>query len=126
MPVSKHSNQKKLTCSSGAARVCFSVAAVVATCWLSHNNLLQPVSLCSHQLGYEGQVLIAQVDQNGREPYGPDPHGPDPHDEQHDKNMPANKAQDERKAPEDPYGREEDRNRAPDRREAQRQGDRPL
>jgi hypothetical protein len=38
-----------------------------------------------------------------QDPHGDDPHGGDPHDEVHDKGLPANENEMERKAPRDVY-----------------------
>lgn len=48
-------------------------------------------------------IIIAQK-HGADDPHGPDPHGDDPNDEQHDRDLPANKAKREHKAPKDVYG----------------------
>ncbi|MBZ0185174.1 MAG: hypothetical protein K8F91_02905 [Candidatus Obscuribacterales bacterium] len=56
-------------------------------------------------------ILIAQ--KYGGDPHGPDPHGDDPHDENHDSQMPANKAQKENKATKDVYGNQYNNSQQP-------------
>jgi len=127
MSIFKHSNHTKLNCEIVGAKVGFPVVVIMAACWLPYSHLWPSEPDCSLKLGCYGQsLLIAQRDQSGDDPHGPDPHGPDPHDEQHDKYLPANKAEDERKAPTDPYGGEENRNREAQRNESQGQRNQPL
>ena len=48
-------------------------------------------------------ILIADS-HAGEDPHGDDPHGGDPHDEQHDGGLQSNQDENNRPAPQDPYG----------------------
>jgi hypothetical protein len=51
----------------------------------------------------QGEYIIAQQ-YGDKNPEGSDPHGGDPHDENHDGDLPANKADNDRQATTDVYG----------------------
>ncbi len=101
------------------------VVVILAACWLPCNHSWTSGPECSWSAG-EQPILIAQRDQSNDDPHGPDPHGPNPHNEQHDSDLPANKADDARKAPTDPYGGAENREPAPARKEALKPVEQPL
>jgi hypothetical protein len=64
-----------------------------------------PVSQSGTPVAKNLKTEYAIAQQYGdKDPRGADPHGPDVHDEIHDRALPANRLEEERKAPTDVYG----------------------